>query len=168
MVGPHRWIPRRTVHRAAAGKNRTHQRSRDHHQTGDRPPLPPHVEPLGLAGGVGHVTGTETAGSVRSRHPPKIGHGFFCWALGAGNPSTKRVASRGLSPEQLRRRIHGAGSGREVEGDAAEFLCIQPCQRNVWIADHARLIYKNRHGEYSFAVPRLGQFIRRQEVGRIA
>jgi len=25
------------------------------------------------------------------------------------------------------------------------------------------LIYKNRHGKYSFAVPLLGQFIRRQE-----
>ncbi|MFM8478485.1 MAG: ATP-binding protein, partial [Planctomycetaceae bacterium] len=32
----------------------------------------------------------------------------------------------------------------------------------------AGLIYKNRHGKYSFAVPLLGQFIRRQEVGRIA
>jgi len=29
----------------------------------------------------------------------------------------------------------------------------------------AGLIYKNRHGKYSFAVPLLGQFIRRQEVG---
>lgn len=31
----------------------------------------------------------------------------------------------------------------------------------------AGLIYKNRHGKYSFAVPLLGQFIRRQEVGRL-
>jgi hypothetical protein len=31
----------------------------------------------------------------------------------------------------------------------------------------AGLIYKNRHGKYSFAVPLLGQFIRRQEVGNI-
>jgi hypothetical protein len=28
----------------------------------------------------------------------------------------------------------------------------------------AGLIYKNRHGKYSFAVPLLGQFIRRQEI----
>jgi hypothetical protein len=27
----------------------------------------------------------------------------------------------------------------------------------------AGLVYKNRHGKYSFAVPLLGQFIRRQE-----
>lgn len=30
----------------------------------------------------------------------------------------------------------------------------------------AGLIFKNRHGKYSFAVPLLGQFIRRLEVGR--
>ena len=29
--------------------------------------------------------------------------------------------------------------------------------------NEAGLIYKNRHGKYSFAVPLLGQFIRRQE-----
>ena len=28
---------------------------------------------------------------------------------------------------------------------------------------NAGLIYKNRHGRYAFAVPLLGQFIRRQE-----
>jgi hypothetical protein len=27
------------------------------------------------------------------------------------------------------------------------------------------LVYKNRHGKYSFAVPLLGQFIRRQQNG---
>jgi hypothetical protein len=31
----------------------------------------------------------------------------------------------------------------------------------------AGLIYKNRHGKYSFAVPLLGQYILRQETGRI-
>ena len=30
----------------------------------------------------------------------------------------------------------------------------------------AGLVYKNRHGKYSFAVPLLGRFIRRQREGR--
>jgi DNA-binding IclR family transcriptional regulator len=29
----------------------------------------------------------------------------------------------------------------------------------------AGLVYKNRHGKYSFAMPLLGQFIRRQATG---
>lgn len=58
---------------------------------------------------------------------------------------------------------------QEVVGKSAELLDkpFGPSQINQMFGtlSECGLIYKNRHGKYSFAVPLLGQFIARQSIG---
>ncbi len=57
---------------------------------------------------------------------------------------------------------------QEVVGRSKEALTksFSPSHANQMLAKLAEngLVYKNRHGRYSFAVPLLGDFIRRQQA----
>jgi len=59
-------------------------------------------------------------------------------------------------------RIYGSTIVAEAKSIANPFGGSQVSQLLAVLTD-AGLIYKNRHGKYSFAVPLLGEFIKRQQ-----